>query len=72
MRRIARTIIGFALLFAGLLLALPFVPGPGIPLVIVGLVILAEHFDWARRLVDWAKRKLDIGGGSAPPGRQRG
>ncbi len=51
--------IGFSLLVVGLILAIPGVPGPGIPLIIFGLVILADHFEWARRLLDWVKRKAE-------------
>lgn len=50
---------GLALLLIGAVLAIPFVPGPGIPLMIIGLVILAEHFPWARRIIDWGKAKLE-------------
>jgi hypothetical protein len=38
-------------------MALPGVPGPGIAVMILGLAILSDHFHWARRLLDWAKRK---------------
>lgn len=30
---------------------------PGWIFLIPGLIILADHFTWARRLVDWAKEK---------------
>jgi len=43
----------------GLILALPGVPGPGLAVIALGLVILAEHFHWARRLLDWARHKLE-------------
>ncbi len=52
-----RIFAGFFLLVAGLILAIPGVPGPGIVVMILGLVILSDHFHWARRLLDWAKRK---------------
>jgi hypothetical protein len=58
MRRIVRISLGFLLLAAGLILALPGVPGPGLAIAALGLVILAEHFHWARRILDWAKRKF--------------
>jgi hypothetical protein len=48
---------GFLALMAGLILALPFVPGPGIPLMLVGLVLLSDEFPWAKRFLDWARRK---------------
>jgi uncharacterized protein (TIGR02611 family) len=54
-----RIVTGFAVLAAGLIMAVPFVPGPGIAVIIAGLIILSPHFDWARRLLDWAKRKTD-------------
>ena len=44
-------------MLAGAILALPGVPGPGIPLMLVGLVLLSDHFIWAKRCLDWAKRK---------------
>jgi Putative transmembrane protein (PGPGW) len=59
MRESIRIVSGLALIGIGLILAIPFVPGPGVPLVIAGLVILSPHFRWARRLVDWAKRKFE-------------
>ena len=59
MRKMLRVIAGCGLIVIGLVLAIPFVPGPGFPLVILGLVILGEHFHWARRMVDWGKAKLE-------------
>jgi hypothetical protein len=50
---------GFFLLLAGAILAIPGVPGPGIPVMILGLVILAEHYHWARRMLAWVKRKAE-------------
>lgn len=49
--------LGFVLLGVGVILSLPGVPGPGIAVIILGLVILSDHFHWARRLLDWAKQK---------------
>jgi len=37
----------------GVVLALPLVPGPGIPVIFVGLTVLSAEFVWARRLRDW-------------------
>ena len=59
MKKIVRIGTGFGLLLVGGILALPLVPGPGIPLMILGLVILGEHFPWAKRIVEWGKRKLE-------------
>ena len=59
MRKFLRTAVGFFLLGAGLIMAIPGVPGPGIVVIVLGLVILAEHYHWARRALDWAKRKAE-------------
>jgi uncharacterized protein (TIGR02611 family) len=56
-RKVARISAGFFVLLAGLIMAIPGVPGPGIAVMIVGLVILSDHFVWARRLLDWTKQK---------------
>lgn len=44
---------GFTLLAIGLLLLV--LPGPGIPLVILGLVLLSIEFLWARKLLKKAR-----------------
>jgi hypothetical protein len=54
-----RLFAGLVFLFVGVILALPLVPGPGIPLILLGLVLLSDHFVWAKRTLDWAKRKWD-------------
>lgn len=51
--RIVRIVAGAAILLVGI--GLLVLPGPGIPLVIVGLAILAVDFVWARRL----KKRLE-------------
>ena len=56
-RKILRISAGFLLLIVGLVLSIPGVPGPGIVVIIIGLIILSDHFHWARRLLDWAKQK---------------
>ena len=52
-----RIFLGFAALLVGIVLALPLVPGPGIAFILLGLMLLSDHFTWAKRLLDWAKRK---------------
>jgi hypothetical protein len=47
-RRLARIAAGGTLLGVGVVLL--FVPGPGIPFVVAGLVLLEWDFPWARRL----------------------
>lgn len=34
-------------------------PGPGLLVVLVGLLILSTEFDWARRYRDTVKQRLD-------------
>jgi uncharacterized protein (TIGR02611 family) len=57
MRKFLRMILGFALVLVGLILSIPGVPGPGIAVIILGLIVLSDHFHWARRTLDWLKRK---------------
>jgi hypothetical protein len=66
-RRSLGVVCGFVLLFAGLILALPGIPGPGIPLVVLGLVILSSHFSWAKGLLDWVGRKSKRPSGVSQP-----
>jgi len=57
--RLLRIIGGFALVTVGIIgLILPIMPGW--IFLIPGLVMLSEHFDWAKRLVVWAKEKAKI------------
>ncbi|MBI4259853.1 MAG: PGPGW domain-containing protein [Actinobacteria bacterium] len=54
-RRMAITIVGFAVILAGAVLSLPGIPGPGIAIMFGGLAILATEYAWARRTLDRAK-----------------
>lgn len=55
-KRIAVSLIGFALIAAGL--ALIIFPGPWtIPLIIAGLAVLATEYVWARRALDETKKR---------------
>ncbi len=50
-KRIAIDIAGFGLIIAGIILS-P-VPGPGgIPLIVIGLAILAQNYEWAQKILD--------------------
>lgn len=49
--RVAFAAVGFAVLLAGLIMLVT--PGPGIPVVILGLGMLALEFAWAER---WLER----------------
>jgi uncharacterized protein (TIGR02611 family) len=55
--RIVVGVIGLAVLGVGIL-AIPY-PGPGWAIVFLGLGILATEFDWARRLLAYAKERYD-------------
>jgi len=55
-RRLVILVVGATVLLAGI--ALLALPGPGMVVIIVGLVILAQEFTWAERLLDIAVEKL--------------
>ncbi|HEX2283671.1 MAG TPA: TIGR02611 family protein [Mycobacterium sp.] len=57
--RIVVGVIGLAVLGVGIL-AIPY-PGPGWAIVFVGLGILATEFDWARRLLAYARERYNKG-----------
>jgi len=52
-----RLVAGFVLLIIGGVLALPGVPGPGIPVILLGLWMLSGHFAWARRAMGWLQER---------------
>lgn len=54
-KRIAVTVVGFAVLLAGI--ALLVLPGPGWLLIFIGLGILGTEYVWAQRLLRLAKEK---------------
>jgi uncharacterized protein (TIGR02611 family) len=60
--RIAFGIAGFIVLLAGVVLSLPFVPGPGLLLVAIGLAMLALEFAWAERLLERIIDRLEQAG----------
>jgi len=47
------------ILLAGIILSLPLVPGPGLPLIAVGLAMLALEFAWAERLLRRIAHRID-------------
>jgi tellurite resistance protein TerC len=53
-KRLVRIVIGFTVLLAGI--AMLVLPGPGILVVGLGLLILSAEFLWARRLLERVKR----------------
>ncbi|MGI8615062.1 MAG: TIGR02611 family protein [Nocardioidaceae bacterium] len=54
--RVAVGVVG-GLIVVGGLAAIPL-PGPGWLVVFAGLAILASEFEWARRLLEFTKRRL--------------
>jgi len=54
-----RLVLGCGLLVVGAILALPLVPGPGIALMALGLLILRRDLPWAHRLLEWSKQKWE-------------
>jgi len=55
-RKVAILTVGSIVLLAGI--AMLALPGPGMVVIIVGLVILAQEFTWAERLLDIAVEKV--------------
>ncbi len=54
-RRVLVTVVGGSVLAVGVVfVALPFIPG-GSLLTVLGLLILAKEWPWARRPLDWAR-----------------
>ena len=55
-KRTAVTIVGFAVVLIGIVL-IPL-PGPGWLIVFGGLAILATEYVWARRLLNYSRRRV--------------
>lgn len=56
-KRVLRIGLGGLCLVLGVIMAIPFVPGPGILFILIGLGLLAVDFLWARNLQDKLKLK---------------
>lgn len=54
-KRIAVSILGAALLAAGV--AMLVLPGPGLLLIVAGLAVLATEYAWAQRALNEARRR---------------
>lgn len=54
-RLIAVTVVGWLLLIAGVVALV--LPGPGMLLCLLGLLVLAREYAWARRSLTWARAK---------------
>jgi hypothetical protein len=55
-KTLAIALLGGTVLSVGL--ALLILPGPGLPIVAIGLTILASEFGWAKRALRRAKRAV--------------
>jgi uncharacterized protein (TIGR02611 family) len=72
-------LVGMTLLVAGA--AMLVLPGPGIAVMLLGLVVLSAEFHWARRVLAWARERFsDLrnqaqvrmpGASRRPPSRDR-
>lgn len=56
-KRLMTAIVGGFILIIGII-AIPY-PGPGWLIVFAGLGILSTEFEWARRWLDYARKKYD-------------
>ncbi len=56
-KKVSISTVGFVVLFAGIIM-IPY-PGPGWATVFAGLAILSTQYEWARRLLQFAKSKYD-------------
>ncbi len=52
-RKIAVSVLGAVLIAVGV--AALVLPGPGLLMILAGLVVLATEFEWAARRVDWMR-----------------
>ncbi len=59
MKRAVVAVLGVALLLVGI--ALLVLPGPGFLLIAAALALLATQFDWAKRPLDYAWDKAQVG-----------
>lgn len=55
--KVVVSVVGAAVVLAGVVLSGPGIPGPGFVVIILGLAILATEWEWADRLVTWARDK---------------
>jgi Putative transmembrane protein (PGPGW) len=49
-------VVGTALLLAGAVMLV--LPGPGIAAMLLGLVVLSAEFQWAKRMLAWARERF--------------
>ena len=56
--RLIILVVGVTVVAVGV--AMIVLPGPAFVVIPAGLGILATEFMWARRLLDWVKRSIDL------------
>jgi uncharacterized protein (TIGR02611 family) len=49
-------LVGMTLLIAGA--AMLVLPGPGIAVILLGLVVLSAEFQWAQRVLAWVRERF--------------
>ncbi len=54
-RKIGVTVLGIALLATGI--AMMVLPGPGLIVIVLGLLVLSQEFEWAEKRLDQARDK---------------
>ena len=59
MKKAVVAVLGIALLLIGV--ALLVLPGPGFLLIAGALALLSTQFDWAKKPLDYAKDKAEVG-----------
>ncbi len=68
--RVGVVVIGFALVFLGIFMSGPGIPGPGIVVILIGLSFLALEFDRAERILEkaiiWADNAKDRAEAASP------
>ena len=56
-KRAIKIVVGFTILLLGI--ALLVLPGPGMLIIVFGLIILATEYIWVRKLLEKAKFRLN-------------
>jgi uncharacterized protein (TIGR02611 family) len=54
-KRLVKIVVGFTMLLFGVIMLVT--PGPGVPIIIFGLALLAAEFVWAKRLLNRLKEQ---------------
>ncbi len=57
--KIVITTVGVVVIAVGIFLSGPGIPGPGFLVILGGLAILATEWEWADRILHWAKEKYE-------------